>query len=404
MKGISWTVDMCLLAIQSGTINGLPAFFSCNDDKDRLVGIKVASTAMSDALSLLCQSLSYLFDCGKSIKTLEVCLSFLLNKTMACQCAASGWDKGGFFPFDDQPESAHPTVDATCLAIMALCSFYGQRNMIEERLCSKIETKNKDIEQAILDGLDFLFRMQLSDGSFGIYKYEDGREGTPNENCTRMVQSAMGVCKDSGVFDSTERFALYPACSNVISDTFSYLCAHTAEAGEYQVWAPYFGTKAEFYNVADVIVSTARVCRSFIPVLQQCGEARESIVKYSCDFLHYWHENEEKAINKVGSYRFNSPTEKGFSADEYSWPSRPDMLAAFTVLQANNIFGVVLTDEEWALIERTVQRTLEIQHPHGHWDNPSTEKTPFCAVTLSAIELLQEYRKAKGVNEWTIQN
>ncbi len=398
IKGIDWTIRMCELAENNEDIGGLPAFFRCKKNRDELIGYNVASTATSDALSLLCQSSGDLIDCGKGAEEIANCLSFLLNKTMACQCAVSGWDKGGFFPHEDQPESDHPTVDATCLAVMALCSLYEQRNMLEEKLYNKFKTKYKDVEQAVLDGLDFLFRMQLSDGSFGIYKYEDGREGASNENCTRMVQSTMGVCKGSGVFDSTERFELYPVCSEIISDTYSYLCSHTAEAGEYQIWAPYFGAKAQDYNVADVIVSTARVCRSFIPVWWQCEEERDRIVKYCYDFLHYWHENEKKIINKVGRYRFNSPSENGFSTGEYFWPSRPDMLAAFTVLQAYNIFDLALTKEEWVLIEHTVQRTLAIQHPHGHWDNPLAEKTPFCAVTLAAIELIQEYRKAKGVS------
>lgn len=398
LGGMRWTIDMCLVVIQDGIINGLPAFFSCNDECDQLIGVRVAGTATFDALSLLCQSLSCLFDCGKSTKMLVDCLSFLLNKTIACQCTASGWDKGGFFPLEDQPESDHPTVDATCLAIMAICSFYEQRNMIEERLRSKIKTKNKDLERVVMDGLDFLFRMQLSDGSFGIYKYEDGREGTPNENCTRMVQSTMGVCKGSGIFNSTGRFDLYCSCTIIISDVYNYLSLHTTDAGKYKIWAPYFGAKAQDYNVADVIVSTARVCRSFIPVWRQCEDERENIVRYCYDFLHYWYENEEKVIDRVGRYRFNSPTENGFSAGEYFWPSRPDMLAAFTVLQAYNIFGLALTKEEWALIERTVQRTLKMQHPHGHWDNPLAEKTPFCAVTLAAIELLQEFQKAKGLS------
>ena len=398
INGIKWTICMSELAEKDGRIRGLPAFFSCNNSDDQIIGFKVAGTSTSDAMSLLCQSTDYLPDCGKKAEEIAHCLSFLLNKTIACQCTASGWDQGGFFPLEDQQESDHPTVDATCLAVMALCSIYEHRDKIEERLCGKVETNNKDIEQAVLDGLDFLFRMQLSDGSFGIYKYEDGREGASNENCTRMVQSTMGVCKGSGVFDGTERFNLYPVCSKIISDTYNYLCSHTAEAGEYQIWAPYFGAKAQDYNIADVIVSAARVCRSFIPVWWQCEDERENIVKYCHDFLCYWRENEEKVIDKVGRYRFNSPSENGFSAGEYFWPSRPDMLAAFTVLQAYNRFGLALTKEEWALIERTVHRTLKIQHPHGHWDNPLAEKTPFCAVTLAAIELLQEYRIAKGVN------
>lgn len=397
INGINWTICVSELAERDGRIGGLPAFFSCNNSDDNIIGYNTAGTSTSDAMSLLSQSTDYLLDCGKNAEEIAHCLSFLLNKTIACQCTASGWDKGGFFPLEDQLESDHPTVDATCLAVMALCSIYEQRNKIEG-FCGKIESTNKDIEQSVLDGLDFLFRMQRFDGSFGIYKYEDGREGASNENCTRMVQSTMGVCKGSGIFDSTERFDLYPACSKIISDTYSYLCSHMAEAGSFRVWAPYFGNRAQDYNIADVIVSSARVCRSFIPVWWQCEDERNNIVKYCHDFLRYWQENEEKVIDRVGRYRFNSPSENGFSAGEYFWPSRPDMLAAFTVLQAYNIFGLALTKEEWALIERTVHRTLAVQHLHGHWDNPLAENTPFCAVTLAAIELLQEYRIAKGVN------
>lgn len=398
IKGIKWTIQMSERAEEDKNIEGLPAFFRCDDSDDQIIGFNAAGTATSDAMSILCQSMGYLLDSGKKSEEIANCLFFLLNKTIACQCREFGWDRGGFFPLEDQPESDHPTVDATCLAVMALCSIYGQRDTIEEKLCGGFKVEYKDVEQTILDGLEFLFRMQRSDGSFGIYKYEDGREGASNENCTRMVQSTMGVCKGSGIFDSTERFDLYPACNKIISDTYNYLCSHTAEAGEYQIWAPYFGARAQDYNTADVIVSAARVCRSFIPVWWQCEEEREHIVQYCYDFLHYWHENEEKVIDKAGRYRFNSPSERGFSAGEYFWPSRPDMLAAFTVLQAYNIFGLALTKEEWALIERTVQRTLKLQHQrHGHWDNPLADKTPFCAVTLAAIELLQEYRKAKGV-------
>lgn len=397
IKGINWTICMSELAVNDNDIKGLPAFFLCHDSGDQILGVNVAGTSTSDAVSLLCQSSGYLFDCGKGMEEIAICLSFLLDKTMACQCTLSGWDKGGFFPLEDQPESEHPTVDATCLAIMALCALYEQRHMLEEKLCIRFKTEYKDVEQAILYGVDFLFRMQRADGSYGIYKYEDGREGTSNENCTRMVQSTMGVCKGSGVFDSTERHDLYVVCSKIILDTYSYLCSHTAVAGEYQIWAPYFGTREQDYNTADVMVSAARVCRSFIPVWWQCEGERERIVKYCHDFLSYWHENEKKIIGKVGRYRFNSPSESGFSTGEYFWPSHPDMLAAFTVLQAYNLFGLALTKEEWGLIERAVQHTLAIQHEHGHWDNPLAEKTPFCAVTLAAIELLQEYQKAKGV-------
>lgn len=395
-RGIQWTIEATQLAIDGG-LRGLPAFFTCDDKEDRLIGVNVAGTSTYDALSLLSQSPDYLVSCGTSKDEISRCFSFLLEKTLACQCVEDGFDKGGFYPLEDQPESEHPTVDATCLAIMALCTYYEQRKVLDEKLGSILAADVPAVEQAVLQGLDFLFRMQLGDGSFGIYRFESGIEAAPNENCTRMVQSTMGVCKGSGVFDSTERFEMYPACSKVIAATYDYLCSHTADAGGYTLWAPYFGKRAQDYSAADVAVSAARVCRSFIPVWWQMEDERKNIVRYNHDFLCWWKANEDGVMNKVGRYRFNSPAKAGFSVGEYFWPGRADMLAAFSVLQAHNVFDLELSAEDWALVERAVRNTLDIQHPHGHWDNPLVIKTPFCAVTLAAIELLQEYSKAKGL-------
>jgi hypothetical protein len=40
-------------------------------------------------------------------------------------------NRGGFLPYDDQPESAHATVDATWDALLALSSVYEQYDRIE---------------------------------------------------------------------------------------------------------------------------------------------------------------------------------------------------------------------------------------------------------------------------------
>ena len=392
INGIKWMLRMTELAIESGDINGLPAFYSCNDVEDRLIGVNTAGTATSDALSMLCTSPNFLSKCGKTANEIAGCLNFLIEKTIACQSQVSHWDKGGFMPLEDQPESDHPTVEATCLSVMALATYYENKLGVAESISGDI------IKKAIYDGLDFLFRMRLSDGSFGTYRYEDGIEASPNENCTRLVQLTMGVCKGSGLFDSTERTDMYSVCNEVIIGTYRYLCEHTAEYGELTVWAPYFGARAQDYSTPDVTFSAARVCRSFIPVWYLMENERDNIVRYNENFLRYWRENEEKVENAVGYYRFNSPSENGFSAGEYIWPSRVGMLAAFSVLQAYNMFGLALTKRDWDMIDRTVAHTMDLQHPHGHWDNPLAEKTPFCAVTLVAIELLQEYRKAKEID------
>lgn len=403
LRGISWSISMTLLAVEDGHIQGQPAFYTCEDDSDHPIGYKVAGTATSDSLTMLCQASDYLLDCGRDPEQIVTCINFLLEKTLACQCVESGWDKGGFFPLEDQPDSEHPTVDATCLAIMALCSFYENRKTIEKKLSISLNADIEKVGQAVLEGLAFLFRMQKVDGSFSIYDYENAKE-TPeykspfpsNENCTRMVLSTMGVCKGSGIFDNTGNEHLYPVCSKVIADTYTYLCNHMAEADGYNVWAPYFGTRARDYAAADVAVSIARVCRSTIPVWWQMEEERGNILTFCRNALRYWQENEKETTEGVGFYRFNTPTHDGPSTGEYFWASHPDMLTAFAVLQAYNRFGMALTKDQWALIDRAIQHTLSLQHPHGHWDNPVAKRTPFCAVTLAAIELLQEYYNAKG--------
>ncbi len=397
IKGISWMLRMVLEAKKDGRIEGLPAFYSCDGEVDHIIGFNSASTATSDALSLICQVPEYLKECGLESIELIDCFVFLINKTMRCQCKIEGWDFGGFYPFEDQPESMHPTVDGTCIAIMALGIFYERKETIEKALNIQISVERDVIEESILSGIDFLFRMQLKDGSFGIYRYQnDTPETRPNENCTRMVQSAMGVSKECGVFDRDDRASYYSSCSAVIEKTYAYLKENRTEARNNSfIWSPYFGKKASDYRPEDNIVSTARVCRSFIPVWWQKEEERECICQYHRDFLTYWKEHVNEAYENIGLYRFNSPAESSFSVGEYQWNSRPDILAAFSVIQAYNLFGLTLDLNDWHMVEDAVYHTLQLQHPHGHWDNPVGERTPFCAVTLAAIELIDEYRRAR---------
>lgn len=408
IQGIRWCIHMVQLA-KEDHMKGLPAFLRCGED-DSLIGKKVAGTATSDALSLLCSGGNYIKECGMDSDVLADCFDYLLMQILGCQCMADDWDRGGFFPLEDQPEAEHPTVDATCLAVMALCDFYSNRKDLEEGLNLRFAAGNKGLEDAVLAGLDFLFRMQQPAGSYGIYRYEqeypDGIMldadcytgiALPNENCTRMVISAMGVSKGSGIFDARERYELYGKCSQCISSAYTYVKGHTAIKQDYSLWAPYFGDNVGNYPIADVIVSAARVCRSLIPVWWQCEEERGQIQKFYVNFFAFWKQEEKNLHGKIGKYSFKTPGAEKYSVGTYQWQSYPEMIAAFTVLQGYNMFGLPLRKDEWEFLERAVDNVLNMQHPHGHWNAPSDSKKPFCAATLAAIELLKEYRTAKGL-------
>lgn len=406
IKGMKWCVDMVRLA-QEDHMKGLPAFLRCGEE-DSLIGKNVAGTATSDALSLLCSGISYIKGCGIEENLLTKSFAFLVEQILGCQCREEGWDNGGFFPMEDQPEAEHPTVDATCLAVMALCEFYIQCLELKESLHIEINLENSVIENAVLSGLDFLFRMQQPAGSFGIYQYEqeypEGKNldsncvtgsAIPNENCTRMVVDVMGTCKGSTIFDVTERYDLYGRCSECISRAYAYMKGHMAEESGWLIWSPYFGDNVKNYPVADVIVSGARVCRSLIPVWYQCEEERGQIRRFYSDFFSFWKQEGKNTRGQIGKYTFKTPKKDKYSVGTYMWQSYPDMIAAFTVLLGYNMFGMTLGKDDWVFLDQAVDHVLEMQHPHGHWNSPQGQ--PFCAVTLAAIELLKEYRLAKGV-------
>ena len=396
IRAVKWHIEMTLTAIQSGEIPGLPAFCSCDAHGDHLIGYKAAGTANSDSLSMFCLCLDYLPECERDFKDISDCISFLLEKTMECQCRECGWDFGGFYPLEDQPDATRPTIDATCLAIMALCAFVESRERLEESLGISFLKDSNEVMRSVIDGLEFIFRMQATDGSFSIYRFENGQAGRPNENCSRVAMSTMGVCKGSGIFDRLGRSDLYSACNTRIAQVYAYICEHTAQASEGMIWAPYFGLNANDYATADVLLSSAKVCRAWIPVWWQIEQERPNLRKYCATLASYWEHHQEDG-KKVGFYRFNTPTDSGFSVGDYFWPSYADMLTAFTLLQAYNMFQLALTKAQWVLIEETVQRAIDLQHAHGHLDNPLSQGTPSFAVTQAAIELFLEYQNAKGM-------
>jgi len=408
VQGIRWCIHMVQLA-KEDRMKGLPAFLRCGED-DSLIGKKVAGTATSDALSLLCSGGDYIKECGIDPEVLADCFDYLIMQILGCQCMADNWDRGGFFPLEDQPEAEHPTVDATCLAVMALCDFYSNRKALEDGMNLRFAAENRGLEDAVLSGLDFLFRIQQPGGSYGIYRYaQEYPDGVtpdaacstglamPNENCTRMAVSAMGVSKGSGIFDVREQYELYGKCSECISNAYTYLKRHTAIKQEYLLWTPYFGDNVGNYPIADTIVSSARVCRSLIPVWWQCEEERGQIQRFYLDFFEFWKKEEKNVQGKIGKYSFKTPGAEKYSVGTYQWQSYPEMIAAFTVLQGYNKFGLSLKKEEWEFLERAVDNVINMQHPHGHWNSPADSKKPFCAATLAAIELLKEYRTAKGL-------
>ena len=95
-KAIGWSIEMTLRALESGDIEGQPAFYSCTKDGDYPIGFKVAGTATSDSLTLICGGLDYLPACGKSREEIYNCISFLLEKRSSASALMKAGTKAAF--------------------------------------------------------------------------------------------------------------------------------------------------------------------------------------------------------------------------------------------------------------------------------------------------------------------
>jgi len=395
-KGFEWCVDITLRA-QSSSMQGLPAFFTCHTDKDEIIGIRPAGTAVSDALTLMCEGVDYLQTLGLPPETLAQVFIFLTERVLGFQVDDSGWDQGGFLPMEDQPEAAHPTVDATCLAVMALCSLFENAESIAN--FSKYDHKKifPRLTAAVIGGLQFLFRMQLPDGSYGIYRFEKERDAgsvftVSHENSTRLVLATMGTAKGSGIFDHLDKAEFYAKCNNVISSVFSFMSAHVADVGGTKLWLPQFASELRRMPLHEGIASTGRVCRALRPVWFAIEEKRPAILELVGSFCQKCIQDFPGA-STTSYYNFTSPGENGYSTF-YNWRSHADILAAYALLEAYVFYEIPLSLDAWMLIETTVYNTLQRQHHgHGHWNDPDSKK-PFIATTLSAIELLKYYLTA----------
>jgi hypothetical protein len=398
-KGFAWCINIALQADSAG-MQGLPAFFTCHKDKDEFIGLRPAGTAVSDALVLMCEGVDYLQMLDFSPETLSKVFVFLIEQTLSLQVYDSNWDKGGFLPMEDQPESAHPTVDATCLAVMALCSLFENAKTISRFTEYDHAKFFPHIVSAVTEGLHFLFRMQLANGGYGIYRFESECDETeksiivtsPHENSTRLVLATMGTVKGSGIFDFLERGDFYAECNRVIQRIFFYMLVNMADVEGTKLWLPGFAKELRRIPIFEAVASTARVCRSLRPVWYAFETERKAISEIINGYCQKCLQNFPNA-NTTSYYNFTSPRKYDYSTF-YSWRYYADVVSAYALLEAYMFYDVHLPLAAWELIESTIHHTLRRQHfEHGHWNDPDSKK-PFIATTLSSIELLKYYLAA----------
>lgn len=419
LKGLCW-LHWTITEVErsGGQVRGLPPFWNCGDGVDEPLGYLTAGTSNGDTLEALVDS--YYYDCSYERcnlpdkgKTLSAVLRFLLN----CQVPQSfqsevsqfsleqhAWNKGGFMAYDDQPKAFHPTVDATWDGVTALSSVYD----LYDRLTAAygaFEISKEALGQRLVLAIEFLLRMQLPDGGWGIYRYQhDSSQVYPYEFTTAYTVIALCLTRLGDVYNEQNRPDLYKDVEKALHRTFEFLKAKRQRFGSLGVWTPFFDSSPENRFISEILKCTAWTCSGLLALYRQFEELRGDIRPMLKDFIELADQNWTPNYRRRADVEFRVPLENNLQDTYNSWKNRLDTTLVILLLDLHNEGreagepALALTEKLWDRIEETVANVLHEQHPeHGHWNEP-VDNQPLAAATLMSLQALHYYLKAmKGM-------
>lgn len=405
-RGLDWIFTITEIAGNEPDFSGLPAYWECGLEGDQPLGILQAGTCNADALCAVAESLwSPVAMTDVDYRDKIGLLDKLLTYNLDCQLPRAGkeWAKmsatikkvnhGGSFAHEDQPGAFHPTVDSTSDLVLSLSIFYYFYDRIANET-GTFETPKDQIGQSIIDGLEFLLRMQLDNGGWGIYKYPEAQVAA-HQNPSYLTICAFGLAKMCGALDKAGRDDLYPAVNSAIGRYVDFIMDHRIEENGITLWAPGFAETFENFN--DALETSTKVYRSLFSIVKGMEAFRPEVYPRLEKFIGFIDKHWTPDYKKLARYPFRVPLENELSDTFNYWEIRQDILLSINLLDWYNGqfafegFRAKLSEKIWDQIEITVGNILKEQHPeHGHWNDPDNDR-PFVVSTLYAMEVLTGY-------------
>lgn len=254
-------------------------------------------------------------------------------------------------------------------------------------------------------GVEFLLRMQLTAGGWGIYRYPDDLSPVfPYEFTTAFTIIALCLTKLGNVFSEQLRSHSLEAVDLALHRAFEFLKAKRQPYGPLLIWTPFYDSKPEDIAVSEILKCTAWSCSALLALYRQFEALRDDIRPMLKDFIDLADRNWIPSYGRRADVEFRVPFEDQLNDTFNSWKNRLDTTLVILLLDLHNEGKeageptIALTENLWDRIEETVANVLHEQHPeHGHWSEP-VDNQPLAAATLMALQVLHYYFKAmKGM-------
>lgn len=387
----------------------LPAFWNCDDDADTPLGTLPAVTSVGDSLAALCDGATRDVglrdlpgDHGPAIR--NAVLQLLAYAVEAA--GPDGWDEptrswnaGGFLPHDDQPEAVYATVDATWDAVNSLASVLARYDELDAVYGGLSELRST-VEQSVLAGVQFLLRMQLDDGGWGIYRYPGDEVAVPAfEFTTGQTVLALSLAVQSGVLESATS-DVGTGVETSMRRSWSFLQRASTRIDELTVWAPYFRDDTHMISTADIVSSSCWTGSGLLALFRTFDDLRAEIAPFLRDIVALADRHWQPEYARWADASFRVPLADGLNDTFGKWSNRYDVTVVVTLLSIfsescrHSVLGVSFSPDLWQRIEHTIGDILTEQHPvHGHWGEP-VRGLPSASAAALALTALQLYLAA----------
>lgn len=411
-RGYKWFLWTLTEGMSGYDLEFLPAFWECGQGRDTPIGELRAETSVGDTLASLADS--HLFACsvgtvpGDQRAAFAQGLRQLLRYPIERDTPPDWdeytrvWNRGGFLPYDDQPEAAYPTVDATWDAVLALSSMYDQFDRLTEAYGS-LEMDKRVVGAALLDGAEFLLRMQLPEGGWGIYQYRnDEPRVPPSEFTTGQTVLALSLLLGSTAFEDLGRASLRPETDNALRKAWRFLHDRAVDFDGPRAWVPFFGASPDDAPAQDILRATIWTGTGLLALYRACPDLCQQIGALLRDVVALTERHWRPDHKRSADFDFRVPLTGRLHDVFGKWSNRYDvtvvilLLDLFNQSSADDGLAINFSADLWTRIERALGQILKEQHAeHGHWHEP-LEGLPLAAATAMATQALQYYLIAVG--------
>jgi len=360
---LNWAFEIISNCINQG-MRGMPVFWKCEGGRHTAIGDIPGSFAAVDSALLILEPIHYGFFPVLEMSGKTETLARFIDLILSFQSREGDWNSGGFCveKDDDFPESQVPTVDTTANTILLLLLLPRFNQCLISKGCKPIKTVD-DIQISINSGVDFLLKMQLQTGGWGIYRYEGDKFNLPpRDYSSTLALSALSLAKSNPHI--VEEDILEPLQSAIHKyASFIQLVANRKEDALF-FWSSNLSKDAQ--EKRESLYATTRVAKGLIDLTVASPQYQKELEELLNGAVRYIIEQWEPNPENQARMEFRVPTKEGPHETFMHWEPPADPIIASTLLEYSTRLNHKLDSETIRKIDTCVLHIVNSQ-THGHW-------------------------------------